>query len=136
MDGEQYEEVEHTADWALRVRGTSMAELCQVAASAMLAACGARGADGSAIERSVHLEALDGETLLIKWLEEVLYIMEARNRMPIRIDVDTSPSNSLNATWAEVPLTGIDKLIKAVTFHDLVIGKTEDGLEATIVFDV
>ncbi|HSR48891.1 MAG TPA: archease [Anaerolineales bacterium] len=136
MGGVRYEEVEHTADWALRVRGATMGELCQVAASAMLAACGARSSDGPSSERSVRLEAADRETLLVQWLEEVLFALEGRSRIPVRIEVEVSPPLSLSATWEEVPLAGIEKPIKAVTFHELVVREDTEGLETTIVFDV
>lgn len=136
MDGPRFEEVEHTADWALRVRGATMAELCQVAASAMLAACGARGAEGPAVERRIRLEAADREILLVQWLEEVLFTLEGRSRMPVRIEVEVTPNHSLTAKWVELPLAGIEKPIKAVTFHELAIHEGTDGLEATIVFDV
>lgn len=132
----RFEEVEHTADWALRVSGRNMSELCQVAASAMLAAAGARAAAGSEEEHRVSLRAPDRETLLVLWLEEVLFALEPRHRMPVAITVEVSPSNELEATWREASLDGVDKPIKAVTFHELAVRETAGGLEATIVFDV
>jgi SHS2 domain-containing protein len=34
------------------------------------------------------------------------------------------------------PVDRVDKAIKAVTYHNLRIARTDRGLEATIVFDV
>lgn len=136
MKEARYEEIEHTADWALRVRGATMTELCQVAASAMLAASGARGEGEPSVEYRFHLEAPDRETLLVQWLEEVLFAVDSRQRIPTQIEVRLTASNGLTGSWQEIPLTAIDKPIKAVTFHELCVDETPEGLEATIVFDV
>jgi SHS2 domain-containing protein len=43
---------------------------------------------------------------------------------------------SLRATVRGGVVPALEKHIKAVTYHDLAITPTPDGLEATIVFDV
>jgi len=131
-----YEEVDHTADWALLVRGRDMSDLCLVAASAMLAACGARPAKGRRAERVLELHAEDREGLLVSWLEEILFSLETRRRVPTRIDVTVSPRFELVAQWTEAPLGEVEKPIKAVTYNDLSVREADGGLEATIVFDV
>ena len=131
-----YEEVDHTADWALLVRGRDMSDLCRVAASAMLAACGARPAKGRRAERVLELHAEDREGLLVSWLEEILFSLETRRRVPTRIDVTVSPQLELLAHWTDAPLGEVEKPIKAVTYNDLSVREADGGLEATIVFDV
>lgn len=113
-----------------------MSDLCRVAAAAMLAACGARAGEGPASEHRVTLHAPDREMLLVQWLEEVLFALEPKHRMPVAIAVEVSETNDLSATWKEAPLDGIEKPIKAVTFHELAVRETGGELEATIVFDV
>lgn len=131
-----YEEVDHTADWALRLRGKDLAELCLHAASAMLVTCGARAGDGAPEERRVSLQAGNREVLLVRWLQEILYVLDVFDRLPRRIEVEVSPDLRLSARWEEVPLGGVDKPIKAVTYGGLDVQETRDGLEATVVFDV
>ncbi len=131
-----YEEVDHTADWALRIRGRDMSELCLVAASAMMAACGARPETGPTAERQLELRAEDREGLLVVWLEEILFSIETRRRVPIRIEVSVTPQLNLVAQWTDAPLGGVEKPIKAVTYNDLTVLETKGGLEATVVFDV
>jgi SHS2 domain-containing protein len=131
-----FEELEHTADWSLRVHGRDLADLFQVAASAMLAACGARAGDGPLETRSATLDAPDGESLLVRWLEEVLYRLEPNGRCPVKFELALEGATRLKATWTEGPLLGVDKPIKAVTFHNLTIDETAAGAQATIVFDV
>ena len=131
-----HEEVDHTADWALRIHGTDMAELCLQAAGAMLATCGARPGAAEPVERRVSLQAGDREVLLVRWLEEVLYSLDVFHRLPTRIEVKVSPALELTARWQEVDLAGVDKPIKAVTYSGLAVTETGGHLEATIVFDV
>jgi SHS2 domain-containing protein len=131
-----FEELDHTADWALRLQGKDMAELCLHAASAMLAACGARAAPGETTERRVSLQAGDREALLVRWLEEVLYTIDVNHRLPVRFAIEVSPNLELSARWQEAELVGIDKPIKAVTYNGLAVKETEGRLEATVVFDV
>ena len=136
MRHRSHEEVDHTADWALRVRGRDMSDLCLVAASAMIAACGARPKEGRRNERRIELRADDREGLLVVWLEEILFTLEVQRRLPTRIGVSVSGGLELSARWAEAPLGEIVKPIKAVTYNDLAVRESDGGLEATIVFDV
>ena len=131
-----YEEVDHTADWALRVRGKDLGELCLHAAAAMLAVCGARPGEGPHQSRRITIKGDNREVLLVRWLQEILYVLDVLGRHPGQIDVQVSPSLELSAKWEDVPLAGIDKPIKAVTYSGLAVQQTEDGLEATVVFDV
>jgi SHS2 domain-containing protein len=131
-----HEELDHSADWALRVRGRDMSELCLVAASAMLAACGAGPTNGRSAERQVELTAADREGLLVVWLEEILFTLEVRLQIPTQIDVRVSGGLALSGRWMEVPLGRIEKPIKAVTYNNLEVRDTGGELEATIVFDV
>lgn len=134
--GGSYEELDHTADWALRLQGRNMAELCLLGASGMLAACGARAGAGTPSERRITLQAGKREILLVRWLQEVLYAVEVHQVLPQRIEVEVPEDLTLSARWLEVPLGGIEKPIKAVTYSGLEVRELNGGLEATIVFDV
>jgi len=136
VEPERFEELDHTADWALRVQGRDLSELCLHAATAMLAVSGARPATGNGERHEVALRAPDAESLLVRWLEEILYALEVRRTLPTRITLTVSPDLALRATWDEAPLESIEKPIKAVTYHGLEVRRLADQLEATIVFDV
>ena len=113
-----------------------MGELCLVAASAMLAACGAQPKEGPRRDRRVELRADDREGLLVAWLEEILYTLEVHHRLPERMEVSVSDHLDLAARWTEAPLGQLEKPIKAVTYNDLAVRESDGALEATIVFDV
>jgi SHS2 domain-containing protein len=132
-----YEEVPHTADWALRVRGATPAELFANAAAGMYALIGSEALPGAAEQRrDVALEAPDAESLLVAWLNELLYLTEAEGLAFRRFEIGLLDDSRLQATaWGSLA-GNMKKQIKAVTFHDLQIRSTDQGLETTIVFDV
>jgi SHS2 domain-containing protein len=137
MPMQPYEEVPHTADWALRVRGAGPSELFVNAAEGMYALIGAETPAGAPeIRRDVTLAAPDLESLLVAWLNELLYFTEVEGLASHRFEIAALDGTQLQAAAWGAPAAGMQKQIKAVTFHDLKIVNTSGGLETTIVFDV
>jgi SHS2 domain-containing protein len=136
MKSNSIEEIEHTADWAIRVSGRSLEELFINAALGMAALMAELDAVQPTIERHVELEGFDPESLLVAWLSELLWFNEDTNAVFVRFDIATLTPTRLSATvWGGVAPSQW-KLIKAVTFHNLNITATDDGYEVTVVFDV
>jgi len=131
-----FEELEHTADWALRVRGRDLAELLVNAANGMMALAGVETASMAGPERRLELISHDRESLLVDWLHELLLALELRSVAFKHIRLKTTGERGLAATFQEVPLTSIAKPIKAVTYNELNIEESPQGLSATVVFDV
>lgn len=131
-----FEELEHTADWALRVRGRDLAELLVNAAHGMMELAGVETSSGSGTGRKLELISLDRESLLVDWLHELLLALELRSVAFKDIRLTIAGDRGLTATFEEVPLTSIAKPIKAVTYNELNIEETPEGLSATVVFDV
>jgi SHS2 domain-containing protein len=136
MEPQGYEEIEHTADWALRVRGKNLEELFRNATLGMLQLVGVEPREGPSQKRWIELQATDSEGLLVTWLEEILFILESEEVTFTEFDLKLEGNTRLKATVHEVPLMNIKEHIKAVTYHNLSITRMEDGLEATVVFDV
>jgi SHS2 domain-containing protein len=132
-----FEEVEHTADWALRVRGRDYRELLVNAAHGMSHLL---VSDPAAIrmdvERRFELDAFDDESLLVEWLSELAYWAEAEMLVFQEFELSQVTPEHLEAVVRGGPVPSLQKHIKAVTYHNLEIVETEDGLEATVVFDV
>jgi SHS2 domain-containing protein len=131
-----YQEVDHTADWALRVQGKDLAELLVNAARGTMQLSGALPCPGGGMPRRLRLEAADREGLLVSWLEELLFAMETREIVWTGMQIHGAQDRSLDATVLESPLAGIARHIKAVTYHNLSLQATPEGLGATVVFDV
>jgi SHS2 domain-containing protein len=54
----------------------------------------------------------------------------------VEFDVQDATPTRLQATVRGGLAPHLHKHIKAVTYHNLAVVKTEEGLEATVVFDV
>lgn len=131
-----FEEIEHTADCALRVKGVDLGDLLRNAAQGLLHLTGIQPQTSHIQERVIEIHAPDQETLLVSWLEELLFAIETREMTFIDFELNIRNDLHLTAHVQETPITTLTKHIKAVTYHDLKIIQTGDGLEVTVVFDV
>jgi SHS2 domain-containing protein len=130
------EELEHTADLALKVHGHSLKEVFANAAYGMFSLMADLEGLEPTISHEISLESLDYEALLVDWLNELLYLHEVEEEIYSRFEIEALSSSALSATVWGIQ-TGASKLtVKAATFHDLEIKETEDGYLATVVFDV
>ena len=132
----QFEEIEHTADIAMRVWGRDLTELFANAAYAM----GYMLTDVEdvvpTVTETIELEAEDVEILLVDWLSELLFLGERDNLVFTRIDGLQVTPNRLRAAVQGGPVQERRSHIKAVTFSELHITQTNRGYETVIVFDV
>lgn len=131
-----YEELDHTADWAVRVRGKTFSDLLIHAAEAVMDLSGTELAPKPLVRRTISLDAPDRETLLVIWLEDLLHAMESRRVGFRQMHVDAEPGWHLRGEVLEAPILTIARSVKAVTFHRLAIIETPGGLETQVVFDV
>jgi len=136
MQAPRFEELEHTADLALRVRGQDLADLLRNAAQGMLQLSGAVPQAGPRSRRELQLDSLDRESLLVDFLQELLFGIEMRQVAYPEIEIHDITDTALRATLTEAPLQGVAKPIKAVTYNDLHIEESPLGLVTTVVFDV
>ncbi len=131
----RFEEIEHTADLALRVYGRDVKELFANAAQGMFALM-AEPSEEPACEREVSLETTDYESLLVDWLNELIYLHEVEGETYSQFAIETLSPRKLQAHVTGGPTKSKTRAIKAATFHELAIKETANGLVATIVFDV
>ena len=130
-----FEEVSHTADWSARVWAPDLPSLFRESARAMNSLSGTVIGTGDRVSRTLEVEGPDVESLLVAFLSELVYYQEQENLTFDVFDLRVA------GQWLKVAMEGaeiesIDKAIKAVTYHNLKIAKTTEGLETTIVFDV
>ena len=132
-----FEEVEHTADEALRIFGTNLAELFLSAAAGLTHLMAADVSEISTeIEKSIELDAVDAESLLVEWLQELAYWAESEMLIFKKFRIQKATATHLEAKIFGGKTSMLEKHIKAVTYHNLKIIRNSKGLEATIVFDV
>ena len=132
-----FEEIEHTADRALQICGSNLEELLLNAA---------RGMNSLMIpkhipcaehqEKLVALEAMDTESLLVDWLSELAYWAESEMLVFHEFKIESVSPTHLRVLMYGTRVAQLEKHIKAVTYHNLEVVQTENGLTATVVFDV
>ena len=132
-----FQVVEHTADWSLRVYGRDLGQLFANAAlgmaSLLVVDLSLLAAD---VERQFELDAFDAETLLVDWLSELAYLAEDEQLVFHEFEFRDVSDNHLSAVARGGRAESLAKHIKAVTYHNLEIIRTDAGLTATVVFDV
>jgi len=92
--------------------------------------------DSPGSQKRIRLQAADRESLLVRWLEELHFLLETGRQAPRWIHLSISGEFQLVADLSVGPVEAPGRAIKAVTFHGLQVAETASGLEATIVFDV
>jgi SHS2 domain-containing protein len=134
-----FEVIEHTADIGIIARGSELSALFSNAASGMLSLLIETGTLRQDIIREVSLEAADTETLLVQWLNELLYIMYTEKLVLFKFDI-LIKQNGLFACCAgqEIELNShmFKREIKAATYHDLRIVERGGEYSAQIIFDI
>jgi len=136
MSRAEFEEIEHTADWAIRVNASDLDSLFERAAQGMFELIGCANLEAKTIIRPITLQAADLETLLVSWLEELLYLLDTENLMFTKASLQIPSEKQLLASISLLPTKEQWKEIKAVTFHNLKVNQVSNGFEVTIVFDV
>jgi SHS2 domain-containing protein len=92
-----FEEIDHTADRAFRVQGRDFAELLENAAQAM-SSMDRLGLSGEAsVVRTIKAEGMDRETLLVNWLNEILYLEQTHGEVYDRFQILESSNLHLHA---------------------------------------
>ncbi len=132
----RFEQLEHTADLALRIFATSLGELFATAALAMFTQLADLSLITPTVQLQVALEAPDDESLLVEWLNELLYLHETRGEVYTQFTFEELAQHRLRANVFGGQPAQIYTIIKGATYHDLDIRETQDGLVATIVFDI
>lgn len=135
-----WEQVEHTADLALRAWAPDLRGLIEQAARGLIALLLVDEAPAAERTVELHVEGASPEELLHDALREVLLLVPLEGAVPVSAEV--SAAGEATATLA-VGVVGMGAAssprvqeIKAVTYHGLEIARTQRGLEAQVVFDV
>lgn len=140
MHLKKFEFLEHTADVGIRVFGKDIGELFLNAALGMICVM----ADLSTIEprhiERIEVKAQDTEGLMFEWLNEIIYMIEAKNLIFSQFSITSITERSISAEiGGETPDTIRHKLktgIKACTYHALRVEKTSSKWIAQVFFDV
>jgi len=134
-----FEILEHTADIGIRAYGATVEEAFENAALGMFSLI----SDLNKVEErgSYHIkvEGEDRESLLVEWLNELLYFFETENVLLKKFQISDWSDYHLSAVVAGEKLDlskhQIEMDIKAATYHMLKVSHNETW-EAQVIFDV
>ena len=135
-----FEVFEHTADVGIVAHGADLRALFANAAQGMFSLM----ADLSGVEereqRSIEVEARDREGLLVNWLTELLYYLDAEEMLFRRFEIDELSDTRLRgrAFGERIDRDRHDLRlgVKAVTRHMLEIAPENGGYRATVLLDI
>lgn len=139
MERARHEFLDHTAELALRLHAPTPAELfaeaCRAVGLLVREETGARIADGAEV-RTLTVEAVDAEALLVDLLNELVYVAETEQWAPVDArTVAWSPAR-VTLELGGVRLPAAPSRIKSATHHGLTLRRAESGWTAEVIFDV
>ncbi len=135
-----YQIIDHTADLGIIVKGPDVKSLFIFAAQAMTDLI-VKGdiRDRTAI-KDVLVEGEDFQDLMVRWLGEILYLFEGENLILNSTEIKSIGPMRLQATLTlasfEPKRHEVQREIKAVTYHQISVNRSDDGWEARVIFDI
>lgn len=130
-----FQEIEHTADWAFRVSGHNFSELLKNAALGVAELEKWPAISGREVTRDVQIVGNDRESLLVNWLNELLFLSEKYGEAYYLIEFIEITETRLRARIRGHKGASPTRKIKAVTFHRIHIERN-GSWNVTIVVDV
>jgi SHS2 domain-containing protein len=135
-----YELVDHTADIGVRLWAPTAEEVFEQAALALFSLVCDPLDVGELNAVDVEIEAESMDLLLAAWLNELLYVFEARRLVLTQFDIEELSATSLRARVSGEPLDPDRHImcggVKAATLHDLSLVQRDDGWEGFVLLDV
>ena len=139
------EMLDHTADVGFELGASTLEELFDEARRALLMVVFERPPEERGEDRRrVRLSAPDYETLLVRWLNELTYLIQDTGFVPTGAKIEIQKTErtdlSLRASLAGAPLDleeyGWQGEIKSATFHGLDVANDDEGWHARVILDV
>jgi SHS2 domain-containing protein len=136
-----YQFLDHAADVGLEVHSPTLTGLFSTAARALLAWMGPVPEGDEFLETAVDVEGEDLEDLLVRWLQEILYLFYQRHgyttgMRDCHIQNDCRlTATVLYKTWDESRYQDYQE-VKAVTYHQLQVRRGNDEWMARFILDL
>lgn len=131
-----WQELDHTADWAIRVHAATQRELFATAAAAMFALEDANLRRPVELARAISVSAEDPQELLVAWLNALLLGQELDGALYTRFEIFEISVRGLRGAAYGYRGAPTHTAIKAVTYYDLKVAEVAAGWMARVTFDV
>ena len=134
-----FEVVNHTADVGIIAYGADVRQAFANAARALFSLITELDDVKEVLFRDIEVKASDEESLLVEWLNELIYLFDVENIIFKRFDITKINHTQLKArSYGEKVDKSRHKLktgIKAATYHMLKVDKN-DGCKVQVLFDI
>jgi SHS2 domain-containing protein len=132
--------LEHTADMGIEASGETLEDLFAQAAYGLLEIIAGTPEALCREEMIVTVEGGDAEELLVNWLNEILYLFEIKRFFPLDFEIEEVRGNHLLARVRGEPFDPqrhpVEREVKAVTYHQLRVEKTDGLWHARVYVDL
>ena len=136
----RYEVTDHTADIGITAYGKDLADLMANAARGMLSLIVDPQTVNSMVTMEIELEERDGITLLVAWLNALLYELDVNHLLFREFDIVIHGETKLSAVCRGERLDpdkhSLIREVKAATYHNLDITMEKGIYSAAIIFDI
>jgi SHS2 domain-containing protein len=135
-----FQEIEHTADYALRLQGEDLRDLLQAAGEGFIALVTDEGRPAPRRWAEYQVGADDPALLVLRAVRELLYYLDGGD-LPVAWQalkaIEDPPAAGLRVGLVPLAEAGdhLHRHVKAVTYHDLEIRRDEQGLSLILTFD-
>jgi len=137
--GRDFELIEHTADAGIRAYGADIKEAFANAARGLFSLITELDDVREVEYRDIELTAPDQESLLVEWLNELIYLFDVENVIFKRFDIAGLSDTQLKArAYGEKVDSSRHRLktgVKATTYHMLNIDEN-NGWKVQVLFDI
>jgi len=136
----RFEVTDHTADIGVTAWGKDLADLMANAACGMLSLIVEPQTVNSTLTRKIELEEPDEVTLLVGWLNTLLYELDVNRLLFREFDIVMSGETRLSAVCRgekfDPDKHRLIREVKAATYHNLDITMVKGIYSAAIIFDI
>jgi SHS2 domain-containing protein len=135
-----FEILDHTADIGIIAYGTDIEQLFSNAAVALFSLITELESIDEKLHFNLRVRSQDRDSLLVEWLNELIYLFDAKHILVHRCDIEDLTHNQLKATChgeAFDPMKHqIKRGIKAATYHMLKLDRNNGGYRAQVILDI
>lgn len=135
----KFEIIDHTADIGIIIYGNSLKQIFENAATGLSSILADINKIKPVSKKEVQISSSDRDSLLVDWLNELLYLFEAKFYIFSRFKIVEMDENRLKAICYGEKVTKkheIKREIKAATYHLLNLSKDKNGYKAQVIFDI
>jgi len=140
MVGKAFEVIDHTADVGIIAYGADIKQLFSNAALALFSLITELESIVKKLQHNLEINSKDKDSLLVEWLNELIYLFDAEHVLFNRFDIESLSDNRLKAIcYGEKvdPLRHKIKIgVKAATYHMLKVDEDSQGYKARVIFDI